>query len=153
MSEAATEILFYHLENEPLERVLPSLLEKTLERGWRAVVKAGSQERLKAIDALLWTYREDSFLAHATSAEKMSEHQPILLTCDDDVPNGAGVMFLIDGGVAQSYEGFIRVVHLFDGLDREAVSTAREQWKRAKDSDYSCTYWQQDENGRWQKKG
>jgi len=152
MSDTATEILFYHLENEPLERVLPSLLEKTLERGWRAVVKAGSQERLKAIDAMLWTYREDSFLAHGTSSEKLCEHQPILLTCDDDVPNGAGVMFLVDGGAAQTFEGFIRVVYLFDGQDPDAVALAREQWKGAKEKDFSCTYWQQDGNGRWQKK-
>ncbi|MGA7117695.1 MAG: DNA polymerase III subunit chi, partial [Hyphomicrobium sp.] len=39
-----SEVLFYHLERQPLERVLPGLLEKTLQRGWRAVVQAGSAE-------------------------------------------------------------------------------------------------------------
>ncbi|KFL26848.1 DNA polymerase III subunit chi, partial [Devosia sp. 17-2-E-8] len=29
------DVLFYHLENQPLEKVLPLLLEKTVERGWR----------------------------------------------------------------------------------------------------------------------
>ncbi len=152
MSDISTEILFYHLENEPLDRVLPSLLEKTLERGWRAVVKAGSVERLKALDAILWTYRDDSFLAHGMASEANPEHQPILLTCEDEVPNGAGVMFLVDGGVAGSFEGFSRVVYLFDGHDGEAVSIARSEWKRAKETDCSCTYWQQDSHGRWQKK-
>src|SRR5690349_11599483 len=34
-----TDILFYHLERQPLDRVLPQLLERTLERGWRAVIE------------------------------------------------------------------------------------------------------------------
>lgn len=152
MSDLKTEILFYHLENEPLDRVLPSLLEKTLERGWRAVVKTGSQERLKVLDALLWTYRDDSFLAHGLASEGSPEEQPVLLTCDDDVPNGAGVLFLVDGGVASTFEGFSRIVYLFDGHDDEALAVARSEWQRAKASDSSCTYWQQDERGRWQKK-
>ena len=35
-----TEVLFYHLQRQPLEAVLPTLLEKSLERGWRALVRA-----------------------------------------------------------------------------------------------------------------
>ena len=33
-----TEVLFYHLQNMSVENVLPPLLEKSLERGWRDVV-------------------------------------------------------------------------------------------------------------------
>ena len=33
-----TEILFYHLQRQPIERVLPGMLEKSLERGWRVIV-------------------------------------------------------------------------------------------------------------------
>src|SRR5262245_34033420 len=54
---AMTEVLFYHLEHQPLERVLPALVERTLERKWRAVIQVGSEERLEALDTLLWTYR------------------------------------------------------------------------------------------------
>ena len=34
------EIWFYHLERSTLDQVLPTLLEKTLERGWRALIKS-----------------------------------------------------------------------------------------------------------------
>ena len=61
-----TEVLFYHLQNMSLENVLPPLLEKSLERGWRVVVQSTSQERADALDAHLWTYRDDLFLPHAT---------------------------------------------------------------------------------------
>ena len=59
-----TEVLFYHLQRQPIERVLPSLLEKSLERGWRVIVQAASEERVEALDAHLWTFRDDTFLPH-----------------------------------------------------------------------------------------
>ena len=71
-----TEILFYHLEHRPLERVLPELLEKCLERGWRAVVQTAEQERLEALDTQLWTYRDIAFLPHGTAADGAPERQP-----------------------------------------------------------------------------
>jgi DNA polymerase IIIc chi subunit len=54
-----TELLFYHLERRPLEAVLPQLLEKSLARGWRVVVQSSSEERVEALDAHLWAYRDD----------------------------------------------------------------------------------------------
>ena len=64
-----TEVLFYHLQNAPLERVLPDLLERSLQRGWRAIVRAGGKERLEALNNTLWTYRDDSFLPHGTAED------------------------------------------------------------------------------------
>ena len=74
-----TEVLFYHLQNISIENVLPPLLEKSLERGWRVVVQAASEERADALDAHLWTYREDSFLPHATwrAADQRATDRPI----------------------------------------------------------------------------
>lgn len=151
-TDGAAEVLFYHLERQPLERILPSLLEKTIERGWRAVVHSGSPERLEALDTALWTYRDEAFLPHGTKQDGHSEHQPIYLTCGEDIPNGAGVRFLVDGAGTDKFEGFARIVYLFDGHDREAVQHARDQWKAAKAAGCSVTYWQQNEDGRWQKR-
>ena len=64
-----TEMLFYHLQRQPLERVLPALIEKSLERGWRVVVQSSSEERIEALDAHLWTWRDGSFLPHGTWRE------------------------------------------------------------------------------------
>ena len=89
-----TEILFYHLQHHPLERVLPTLIEKSLERGWRVVVQAASEERVEALDAHLWTFRDDSFLPHGTWREAEAPQHPVLLTVHDDNPNGAAVRFL-----------------------------------------------------------
>jgi DNA polymerase-3 subunit chi len=147
-----TEILFYHLQRQPLERVLPTLLEKSVERGWRVVVQA-AEERIEALDAHLWTFRDDSFLPHGTWREAEAAQQPILLTVHDDNPNGANVRFLLDGAsVPADATAYQRIVLLFDGEDPDAVEGARGQWSAAKANGFDVTYWQSDENGRWQRK-
>ena len=148
-----TEILFYHLQRQPIERVLPQLLEKSLERGWRVVVQAASDERIDALDAHLWTWRDDSFLAHGTDREAEAALQPVLLTAQDHNPNGASVRFLIDGApVPADAASYHRIVLLFDGEDEEAVATARTRWGEAKALGFEVTYWQPDEQGRWVKR-
>ena len=152
VSDSPAEVLFYHLERQPMETVLPGLLQRTLDRGWRAVVQAGSQERLEALDTSLWTYSEASFLPHGTKKDGHAAEQPIYLTTGDEAPNGAGVKFLVDGAEAQSFTGYVRLVYLFDGHDTEATQAARQQWQAAKAAGCAVTYWRQSDAGRWEKK-
>jgi DNA polymerase III subunit chi len=148
-----TEVLFYHLQRQPLERVLPTLLEKSLERGWRVVVQASSDERVEAIDAHLWTYADDGFLPHGTLKQAEAAEQPILITSGDENANGAQVRFLVDGApFPADTSAYQRVVLLFNGDDPDAVSDARERWTEAKAQGFDATYWQPDEQGRWIKK-
>jgi DNA polymerase-3 subunit chi len=146
------DVYFYHLEHQTLERVLPSLLEKTLARGWRAVVQAGSEDRLEAIDLSLWTYADDSFLPHGTARIGHASEQPIFLTVGSENPNGAGVRFLVDGAEASAFEGAERFVFVFDGRDPDALASARLQWKAAKAAGCTVAYWQQSQSGRWEQK-
>jgi DNA polymerase III subunit chi len=143
------EVLFYQLERRPLEAVLPQLLERTLERGWRACVQAGSKERVEALSNALWTWREDAFLPHGTARDGNGELQPIWLTDSEDNPNGAAVRFLVDGAATTSLDGLARAVYLFDGRDPDALDSARSRWTQAREAGYEVTYWQQDEDGRW----
>ncbi|MFG1477607.1 DNA polymerase III subunit chi [Xanthobacter sp. V4C-4] len=147
-----TEVLFYHLERRPLEEVLPTLLEKSLERGWRCVVQCGSPERRDALDTHLWTYNESSFLPHGTEAQPQSERQPVLIATTEANPNGAQIRFLVDAVPLADSTPYTRVVHLFDGRDAEQVASARQRWREAKAQGHALTYWQQEETGRWVRK-
>jgi len=152
MTKPTVEALFYHLKRQPLEAVLAQLLEKTLERGWRAVVQAGSQERLDALDQHLWTWRDDSFLPHGTVRDGSPERQPVFLTTGDENPNGATVRFLVDGASPPDPAGYTRLVVMFDGRDEAALTAARADWKVLKAKGCAVTYWQQSERGGWEKK-
>lgn len=148
-----TEVLFYHLQGQKLEGVLPTLLERSVERGWRVVVQGSSEERMDALDSHLWVYSDDSFLPHGTWRETDAADEPVLLTITDSNPNAATVRFLIDGApVPADAEAYQRLVLLFDGDDDEAVAAARAQWAEVKARGFEATYWQPDDSGRWVKK-
>lgn len=145
------DVLFYHLEARPLEAVLPNLLEKTLERGWRAVVEVGSTERVASLDAHLWIYRDDSFLPHGVMGQGHEARQPVLLTTGTENANGAEVRFFVDRAVPREMGDYQRLVYLFSGLDPDAVDEARTAWKMLREQ-ADVTYWQQDQSGRWSRK-
>ncbi|MGU9980198.1 DNA polymerase III subunit chi [Phreatobacter sp. HK31-P] len=148
-----TDILFYHLQNQPLERVLPVLLEKSVERGWKVVVEATSPERVEALDAFLWTFDDASFLPHGTDRDADAALQPVLITSGSGRANGGSVRFLVDGApLPADMETYERIVLLFDGNDPDALDQARAHWKTARSAGHDCTYWQQDDAGRWGKK-
>ena len=147
------EVRFYHLTQQPLERVLPTMLERTLERGQKAVVRGGVRERLAFLDTHLWTYGDGSFLPHGSLADGDGARQPIWLTDGADVPNGAKTLFLIDGAEAMPDELSQMDVTaiLFDGHDPAAVEVARGQWRAVTGAGLAAVYWAQ-EGGTWVKK-
>lgn len=145
-----TEVWFYHLERSGLDQVLPELLEKTLARGWRALVRAPAGERIEHLDGWLWSYRDESFLPHGLADEPQAERQPILLTTGTENRNGAQALFLLDGAEFGEIEAYERCIVLFDGRDEPALAAARGQWSQAKARGYSCSYWRQAARG-WEK--
>ncbi|GAB4391935.1 MAG: DNA polymerase III subunit chi [Kiloniellaceae bacterium] len=147
-----TAVRFYHMTRTNLEQALPQMLEKTLERGQRAVVKAGSEARVEALSSRLWTYHDRAFLPHGTVKDGRATRQPVWLTVEDEAPNGAEVLFLTDGAASEKIADYGLCVLLFDGGDDEALAQARAQWKLLKEAGHEVTYWQQDDAGRWSQK-
>ncbi len=145
-----TEIRFYHLRTTALERALPQLLEKILARGDRAVVIAGSEARVAALNDALWTYNDRAFLPHGSARDGYPDEQPIWLTTQTENPNQAKVLVLADGAVAE-VAGWSMVLEIFDGNSEDAVAAARERWKAHKAAGHELTYWKQDDQGKWEK--
>jgi DNA polymerase III subunit chi len=142
------ELWFYHLERSELERALPPLLEKCLQRGWRALVRGGLAERLEQLDTVLWSYRDDSFLPHAREGDPT--RQPVWLTEAPGNANGAQVLFLIDGAEPGDLSGFERACVVFDGRDQAALEMARSRWKEAKEAGINTAYWRESAAGKWE---
>jgi DNA polymerase-3 subunit chi len=147
-----TDIRFYHLQQKKLEQALPEILAKALERRHRVAVKAGSRERLEALNGILWAYDPESFLPHGMARDGHEAEQPVWLSTEDDNPNQATVLVLVDGAASAAVEKFDLCCEIFDGNDPAVVLAARERWKDYKDKGFSLTYFQQDDAGKWQKK-
>lgn len=147
------EVLFFHLQSRPLEKVLPTILERALARGQKVVVEVSSPERLSAIDDHLWAYSDESFLPHVPASDPDAAANPIVLTTQDHNPNGAQVRICADGvRIPVSLQDYERVVLIFDGDDPDALTAAREDWKTVRATGATASYWQQDDTGRWEKK-
>jgi DNA polymerase-3 subunit chi len=147
------ELLFFHLQSRPLEQVLPTILDRALSRGQKVVVEVSSQERLSAVDDHLWTYSDESFLPHVTAMEADAASSPVVLTTHPHNPNAAQVRICAEGvRIPDAMQDYERVVLIFDGDDPDALTAAREDWKKARASGLAASYWQQDDTGRWEKK-
>ncbi|MDX1401898.1 MAG: DNA polymerase III subunit chi [Kiloniellales bacterium] len=148
-----SEVRFYHLTRGTLETAIAVMLRRLLQRGQRAVVQLGSEERVEALASYLWTFDDTSFLPHGTAKDGQPQLQPIWLTARDEPPhNGADVLFLGDGAESEHMGNYDLCVFLFDGVDENAVARARELWRGFKTEGLNLTYWQQDNVGRWSKK-
>ncbi len=147
-----TEVRFYHLQRARLEEVLPVILERCQQRAERVLVLAGSNDRVEALAALLWTYRPDSFLPHGTARDGEAARQPIYLATaeGEENPNGASVLILSDGARHPRVGDFKLVCSLFDGHDEAAVAAARTDWRSCKEAGHAVVYFQQGDNGKWQ---
>ncbi len=151
------EVWFYHLQRRPLESALPALVARTRANGWTAVVQATSPERLAALDDLLWTYDDQSFLAHGSARDGDGPMQPVWLTLEQDNPNGAAVRFFVDGAdaIAALADPAAcpkeRAIILFDGRDEDALNIARMQFRQLREQGFALSYWRQNDEGRWEK--
>lgn len=148
------EVRFYHLTEVPLERALPTMLERTLARGQKAVVRGRNAERLRFLDAQLWTADDAGFLPHGIDGDADPDRQPVWLTTGPDTPNDADVLFLIDGAIAGAAEIAARATTaiLFDGHDPAAVEAARGQWREVTGDGLAAVYWAQGAGGKWEKR-
>lgn len=155
MTQAAGEIWFYHLESASVEETLPPLIEKCLERGWRAQILSPLAERLQALDSHLWTWKPNSWLPHLSPGADARHRSPIILGQESDQADRpqTEAVFLLDGAPWAGLEGVARFFVLFDGRDPDNVSHARQQWRVAKEAGLQPTYWRQGEDGRWAKNG
>lgn len=144
------EVFFYHLTATPLEQTLPWLVEKALARDWSVLIRCGSEAGLSSLDALLWIFRDESFLPHGLASDPNAARQPVCLTLSDGNANGADVLMLVDGARVAPEEphGYRRVCLMFDGNDAAALDVARADWRACGKAGLAATYWAQD-GGRW----
>ena len=143
-------VYFYHLTRQPLERILPMLLDKALGAGWRVEVRCPNQDRAAWLDEKLWLIPEDGFLPHGMAGSANDSLRPVLVTTLS-AENVHCIMSV--GGSDVSADEVLekeRVCILFDGNDERMLKHTRRQWKILTDAKCHAQYWSE-ETGRWQK--
>ena len=144
------EVRFYHLQRARLEDVLPVILERAYERGHRILLLAASEERIQALNALLWTYKPESFLPHGTAKEGDPDLQPIYLSTEATNLNQAELLVVTEGVPYPDLASYQMVVDIFDGNDEDILNRTREKWKNLKGQGHRLVYYQQTSSGKWE---
>lgn len=160
------QALFYHLTRSTPEQLLPGLIGKSLETGWRVELRGRDPTRQAALDEALW--RGEGFLPHGLAGGPHDARQPVLLTLDAARPggtppadpvtppppaNGAACLVALDGASLAPAEcrALERVCIVFDGNDPAALERAREQWRELRAADIPAQYWSET-SGRWERR-
>lgn len=139
------QVDFYQLTRDPAEKVLPTLAQRVLDSGGRLLIVSNSAQ-LDAISAALWTWKANSFLAHAKAGEGDDSIQPILLSSEPVVANDAKFIALADGLWRDEALTFDRIFNLFPPSQ---TGDARTAWRSLGErEDVERRYWKQD-GGKW----
>lgn len=144
--------LFYHLIRSPAEDLLPVLIGKSLQAGWRVELRGTDPQRMEHLDRHLWL--GDGFLPHGLAGGPHDDRQPVLLTlAGQAATNAPACLMALDGAEVAPDEvaRLDRACLIFDGGDAAALARARDQWRALTGAGVTAEYWSDDE-GRWQRK-
>ena len=123
-----------------MDRALPAIAERVRATGERLHVVSDDPAVLDRLDALLWSYKAESFLPHGREGDP-----PILLAPLGTVSGYPNLAF-VDGVWRDAPEGTTRIFYFFEA---ETLHEAREAWRGLADRPVERRYWKQDEDGRW----
>ncbi len=150
MKNNALEVSFYRLSTLPILRAAPKLIEKIYYSKQRLVVIVEEASMLEPLDNVLWSYSTKHFLAHATLNDPHPEDQPIYLTTKIENPNKASIIMALGMVDLDEMRGD-KYCYMFDGNVQHQLEFARKKWKEYKEQNVNITYWQQNEEGAWEK--
>ncbi|KRW93605.1 DNA polymerase III subunit chi [Paracoccus sp. MKU1] len=144
--------LFYHLTRSGPAQLLPMLIGKSLQAGWRVELRGRDRARQVALDEALWL--REGFLPHGLAGGPHDARQPVLLTVEGQAAvNAARCLIALEGAEVSGAEclALERACIVFDGNDAEALERARAQWRVLKDGGVAAEYWSE-AGGRWERK-
>ena len=145
--------LFYHLTRSPADALVPVLIGRSLQAGWRVELRSPDRDRLNRLDEALW--QGDGFLPHGFAGGPHDARQPVLLTVEGQPSGGNAALCLLalDGAAVTAAEcaALNRACILFDGNDPAATARARDQWRELTGAGVTAEYWSE-EGGGWEKK-
>ncbi len=144
--------LFYHLTRSGPAQLLPMLIGKSLQAGWRVELRGRDRARQVALDESLW--QGEGFLPHGLAGGPHDDRQPVLLTVEgQEATNAPRCLIALDGAGVTGPEcaRLERACVVFDGNDPSELERARGLWRALKEAGVTAEYWSE-ADGRWERK-
>ena len=137
-----TQVDFYILkDSKPQAGALFAcrFTEKAYKKGHQVYINVASDQQLRQLDDLLWTFRDGSFLPHALYNESDTQESgitPILLGHDIEPEESSDVLVNLSGDVPSFFSRFSRVAELVAGDDAQRAA-ARVRYTFYRDRGYT----------------
>jgi len=134
-----TEVDFYILKDKSPQagmQFVCRLAEKIFKGSHEVYINTDSEQQLKQLDDLLWTFRQGSFLPHAVYASGNPETTPVLLGHATEPDGPSDVLVNLAEDIPAFFSHFSRVTELVSGDDTQR-ETARTRYKFYKDRGYT----------------
>jgi DNA polymerase III subunit chi len=151
MKNNSIEISFYRLSKIPLIKAATKLIEKIYYSKQKLIVLVENEKSIQDLDNILWSYSTKHFIAHATEYDPHPEDQPVYIASKRNYNSNFATIAMALGIVDLDDISAQKYCYMFDGNDDEQQKFARNKWKKYKDDGHNIIYWQQGEDGSWEK--
>lgn len=105
------------------------LIDKAYHLGHTLYVLAASEAQAAALDDLLWTFRQDSFIPHERYPLIGQDDSPILIGTRLPLDRNAQVLINFTNILPEDFSRFERVIELVD-QHPEVLATSRERFRQ-----------------------
>ena len=133
-----TRVEFYILDEDAGEdryHLACRVAEKAWGTGHRVLIHTSSLQEARHMDALLWTFRDQSFVPHGLLGDADPESTPVLIGHGTDAGGEDDGLINLSGSVAEFFSTFERVIEPVDA-DPGLRAASRERWRFYRDRGY-----------------
>ncbi len=133
---------FYILSDDntaSLQKFVCKLAEKAWLQGQRILIQTSAPDESQRIDDMLWTFRDGSFIPHATLEDSMTDDsikaQPILISHSADTGGDYQLMINLSPHTPAQVGQFERIAEIVN-QEPGRKQASREHYKRYRNEGY-----------------
>jgi len=112
------------------------LADKAYSLGHTVYILTASEAQAAALDDLLWSFRQDSFVPHERYPLVGEDASPVLIGAALPTTVNPQVLINFTERLPEGFEGFDRVVELVDPQP-EALAKSRERFRQYRERGYA----------------
>lgn len=130
------QVDFYILpENRSRERFICILINKIWQQGYSVYIHTGSKDAAQALDNLLWTYQDISFVPHTLSDMNQPNNEKICIDWHPEINTDYDIFINLADEIPQDMDKFARIVEIVAGNETDK-KIAREHYRQFRNLGY-----------------
>lgn len=132
------KVNFIVLNSAIKSRIVCDLAEKCYIDGHRLVIYFDKDETCKTVEAMLWTWKQQSFIPHkCVDVLNKTQAEPVILTNSIETAADYDILLLHDPAPLEIIEKFSRIIDFAEKYDTAALDASRQRFKIYRDQKIS----------------